>query len=180
MQRTTVPRLALAARFCSACARGALVLLFLFGFVQTGAAQTAIAPPTPPLNFFKNYLVSGDYVVGGVGLRGLGDATGFATGTINIPDTSQAAAANQPVRPVPAGATIVAAFLYWQTVEKSQSAFAGQHGFFNGFPIIGTVLGNPNAPLSWSAGGCPGSSNRTPTPRPHPSPLRPSPTLPNA
>src|SRR5260370_1325814 len=173
MQRTTVPRLALAARFCSACARGALVLLFLFGFVQRGAAQRETAPPPRPLHFFKNYLASGDYVVGGVGLRGLGDATGFATGTINIPDTSQAAAANQPVRPVPAGATIVAAFLYWQTVEKSQSAFAGQHGFFNGFPIIGTVLGNPNAPVSWSAGGCAGSSNGTTTLRTYRADIRP-------
>src|SRR5262249_710350 len=84
-------------------------LLLLFGFSPTGLAQ----PSDPPLNFFKNYIVTGDSVVGGVGLRGLGDVTGFATGTINIPDT-----ANYPnAKAVPPGADIVAALLYWQTVE---------------------------------------------------------------
>src|SRR5262249_39081274 len=78
------------------------------------------------LTFFKNYFVTGDYVVGGVGLRGRGDATGYATGTISIPDQNSI-----PAGGVPTGADIVAAFLYWQTVEKSQSMFAGQKGFFN-------------------------------------------------
>jgi hypothetical protein len=143
----------------------ALGLLLLFGFLPTGLAQT----PAPPLNFFKNYFVTGDYVVGGVGLRGLGDATGFATGTINLPDT-----ANYPnAKSVPSGADIVAAFLYWQTVEKAQSASAGQNGFFNGHAIAGRVLGNPNAPTSWSAGGCSGSSQGTTTLRTYRADVRP-------
>src|SRR5690242_15357513 len=77
-------------------------------------AATAFAQQ-PSLNFFKNYFVTGDYIVGGVGLRGLGDASGVARGTIMIDD-------------VPAGADVVGAFLYWQTVEKSQSAYAGRTG----------------------------------------------------
>ena len=83
----------------------ALSLILLFGFVQIGLAQTAI-----PLSLNNNYMVTGDYVVGGVGLRGLGDGSGYATGTISIPDSS-AYAANVPLQQVPTGADIVAAFL---------------------------------------------------------------------
>ncbi len=126
-------------------------MLSLLG--QPASAQT-------DLTFFKNYFVTGDYVVGGVGLRGLGDVTGFATGKIPPPG-------------VPAGADVVAAFLYWQTVEKSQSAFAGRQGFFNGRAITGRELGNPNAPVSWSAGGCAGSSQGTTTLRTYRADVRP-------
>ncbi len=145
-------------------ATAALALLSVFAFAQTGLAQT-----TPPLNFGNNYFVTGDYVVGGVGLRGLGDATGFATGTINIPDANSV-----PATGVPAGAQIVGAILYWGTVESSSTAFAGQHGFFRpvftggpsaGYPITGLLLGNPNAPTSWSSGGCSGSSQGSKTMR---------------
>jgi hypothetical protein len=126
--------------------------LLLFG--QPSPAQTS------PLAFFKNYFVTGDYVASGVGLRGLGDGTGFATGNISIGS-------------VPPGGEPVAAFLYWQTVEKAQSAFAGQNGFFNGYAISGKVLGNPNAPVSWSAGGCAGSSQGTTTLRSYRADVRP-------
>ncbi len=150
----------------------ALGLLLVLGFAQAGLAQN-------PLSFSKNYFLSGgDYVVGGVGLRGLGDATGFATGRISIPDTVQPNATG-----VPDGADIVAAFLYWETAEKSASALAGQQGFFgpvssNGttvssHPIIGTVLGSGNAPPSWSSGGCAGASNGTTTLRAYRADVRP-------
>src|SRR5712691_4609492 len=92
----------------------AVGLLLAFGFAQTAVAQT-----TNLLTPSNNYFVTGDYVVG-VGLRGLGDATGFAKGTIAIPDPLQPNAGA-----VPAGADIVAAYLYWETVESSQSAKAG-------------------------------------------------------
>ena len=139
----------------------ALGLLLVLGFAQPGLAQTN------QLNLFKNYFVTGDYVVGGVGLRGLG-VNGIATGTINIPDSLQPNPGS-----VPAGADIVAAFLYWETVEKAASAFAGQHGFFNGYPITGIVLGNGNAPPSWSSGGCAGSSKGTTTLRAYRADVRP-------
>src|SRR5260370_5304959 len=104
----------------------ALGLLLILGLAQSGLAQTS-----NPLNFAKNYIVSGgDYVVGGVGLRGAGDATGFATGRISIPDTVQASATGGASPGVPAGASIVSAFLYWENVDKSKSQFAGQNAFF--------------------------------------------------
>jgi len=150
-------------------------LFFLFGLARPVSAQcpfpNAFAPS--PLCLHNNYFVTGDYVVGGVGLRGLGDGSGLATGIINIPDNLQAQATGVANPPIPNGAFIVAAFLYWETVEKSTSAFAGQNGFFNGYPISGDILGNPNAPTSWSSGGCAGSSNGTTTIRAYRADVRP-------
>src|SRR6266851_134209 len=78
----------------------ALGLLLAFGFAQTGLAQT-----TNLLTPSNNYFVTGDYVVGGVGLRGLGDGTGFTKPTpITIPDKNSVGATG-----VPAGADIVGA-----------------------------------------------------------------------
>ena len=147
-------------------------LMLVLAFAQTGLAQT-----TPPLNFSNNYFVTGDYVVAGVGLRGLGDSTGYATGTITMPDYN-----TRPAGGVPTGAQVVAALLYWQTVESSQTAFAGQMGFFRpvfpggpstGYPIFGAVLGNPNAPVSWSSGGCSGNSQGSKTIRAYRADVRP-------
>jgi hypothetical protein len=129
------------------------VLLLVFGLAQPGLAQT-----DPPLNFGNNYFVTGDYVVAGVGLRGLGGPDGYATGTITMPD-----ATTVPPKGVPAGADVVAAYLYWQTVESSQTTYAGQQGFFRGYPITGLALGNPNAPVAWSSGGCSGSAQGSKT-----------------
>src|SRR5215813_6343911 len=145
-----------------------LAASFLLASVSLLPAPVFAQSGSDALSFFKNYFVTGDYVAGGVGLRGLGDATGFATGTISIPDQNSV-----PAGGVPTGADIVAAFLYWQTVEKSQSMFAGQKGFFNGYAITGNVLGNPNAPVSWSSGGCAGSSQGTTTLRTYRADVRP-------
>src|SRR5215472_3603662 len=113
----------------------ALPLVFLFA--QPAAAQNAAAQPcNTPLCLSNNYFVTGDYVVGGVGLRGQG-VNGFATGTISIPDAVQSQATGVASSRVPDGADIVAAFLYWQTVESSQSSFAGQNGFFGPAGQIG-------------------------------------------
>src|SRR6201981_3737786 len=140
-----------------------LTLLLVIGVGQPGFAQT-----NQPLNFENNYFVTGDYVVSGVGLRGLG-ANGFATQQFTMPDANSV-----PATGVPPGADIVSAFLYWETVESSQTTFAGQNGFFRpvfaggpatGYPISGVVLGNPNAPVSWSSGGCSGNSQGSKTMR---------------
>jgi Bacterial Ig-like domain (group 3) len=140
----------------------ALGLLLMFGFAQSVLAQTG----TNPLNFGNNYFVTGDYVVAGVGLRGLG-VNGLATQQFKMPDANSV-----PSTGVPPGADIVAALLFWETVESS-GTFAGQNGFFRpmvpngpatpGYPIIGAILGNPNAPVSWSAGGCSGNSQGSKT-----------------
>jgi len=145
----------------------ALGLLLMLGCAESGLAQT-----TPPLNIFKNYFVTGDYVVAGWVEQS--SASGFASGTISIPDCRQATFMSQACPPPPpAGADIVAAYLYWGTVEGSQSSFAGQTAFFNGYKIVGTVLGNPNAPTSWSSGGCTGSSTGSKTMRFYRADVRP-------
>ena len=128
-----------------------LGLVLLLGFAQIASAQA----PTPlPLSLDNNYMVTGDYVVGGWTRNTT--IGGTSTGTITIPD-AQAYATNAPLQQVPAGADIVAAFLYWGTVENT-GVHSGQNGSFNGYPISGTVLGNPKAPVSWSSGGCNGGS----------------------
>src|SRR6266478_393941 len=132
----------------------ALALLLAFGFAQPGCAQT-----TTPLKFSNNFFVTGDYVVGGW-VKTTSDGT-FSTGTIAIPDT-QAYALGAPLQQVPVGADVVAALLYWSSVETAGSN-AGSPGFFRGSPITGEGLGNPNAPVSWSSGGCVGSANGSKT-----------------
>ena len=150
----------------------ALGLMLMLGCVESGLAQTG----TPPLNIFKNYFVTGDYVVAGW-VPGSPNVGGYAPGTISIPDARQISAlgGSQLVGPtsVPKGADIVAAYLYWATVEASTNAFAGQKAFFNGYAITGTVLGNPNAPTSWSSGGCSGSSQGSKTMRAYRADVRP-------
>ena len=138
-----------------------ILTLVIAGLAQVGFSQAG----TNPLFLFKNYFVTGDYVVAGW-VEGPPDFSGYAPGTISIPDTLQAPylAPGVPTS-VPTGAEIVAAYLYWATVEGNQSTFAGQHAFFNGYAITGEVMGNPNAPTSWSSGGCSGSSNGSKTMR---------------
>ncbi|HEV2102811.1 MAG TPA: hypothetical protein VGR58_08525 [Candidatus Acidoferrum sp.] len=138
----------------------AIGLLALFAYAPSGSAQT----PTPlPLGLDNNYMVTGDYVVGGWTKTGSKNVSGtlMSTGTITIPDPIAYGGASFEQQ-VPVGADIVAAFLYWQSVESS-GTFAGQNGTFRGYPITGTILGNPNAPVSWSSGGCAGSSQGSKT-----------------
>src|SRR5216683_902466 len=121
--RNAIPRLGTISCGCRLMlATAALGLLLAFGFAQTASAQAQ----TNPLNFFKNYIVSGDSVVAGVGLRGqgvqdtqtetlLGTTNFYAKGTIQIGG-------------VPANADILAAYLYWETtapIDSNPSTFAG-------------------------------------------------------
>ncbi len=143
-----------------------LLLPALFLLADSAWGQTATSTGTNPLTLFKNYFVTGDYVVGGW-VKGSSNGT-IETGTISIPDTVQAAATGVPSPSVPPGADIVAAFLYWETVESTDVSFPphpGQNGFFNGYAITGSFLpsATPNAPTSWSSGGCSGSSQGTKT-----------------
>ena len=100
------------------------------------------------LQFFKNYFVTGDYAVAGVGLRGTGNG-GLATGTIAM-------------NTVPDGADVIAAFLYWQSVETT-AAPSSTKGFFRGNAIVGLALGSATNAACWSSGGTtgpPGSAGR--------------------
>src|SRR3954462_8296778 len=80
------------------------------------------------LKFFKNFFLTGDYVVAGVGLRGLGgqngSPAGLATGNISLTG-------------VPADGDVVAAFLYWQVVSKDTlGPNSGSIGAtFNGYAL---------------------------------------------
>ena len=95
--------------FRSSILLAALVMLLN----QSGVNATGGAP----LSFFKNYFVTGDYVVGGASLWRKG-VNGIASAAI-------------PISGVPATADVLAAFLYVQTAEKAQ--WSGiDHARFNG------------------------------------------------
>ncbi len=100
--------------------------------------STGVAPlPTPnPLTFENNYFLTGDYAAAGVTLRGTGHS-GFATGTINIPDSSTTPGGQG----VPDGADIIDGFLYWETLENTATP-SGNNGTFLGFPISGQQVGS--------------------------------------
>src|SRR5215469_5941465 len=141
-----------------------LRVTFVLGMLlAVGFSEIVVAQNTPPLTLSNTYFVTGDYVVAGW-VETAPDGSGYAPGTISVPDLKQPSQQGVPPAP-PAGAEIVAAYLYWATVEGSTSSYAGQNGFFNGYRISGTVLGNPNAPTSWSAGGCSGASTGSKTMR---------------
>jgi hypothetical protein len=138
------------------------LLVFTIASTLTGSAQQPLGDKP-----FTNYIVTGDYVVGGWTEQSSNGV--LATGTISIPDTQKQPNAGS----IPGGADIVAAYLYWGTVEGSQSLFVGQQAVFNGYKIVGKVLGNPNAPTSWSSGGCTGSSTGSKTMRMYRADVRP-------
>jgi hypothetical protein len=77
-------------------------------FAQTvGHAQAPDA-----LQFSRNYLLTGNYVVGGVDLAPASGGNGFLTGTINMSG-------------VPANADIIGAFLYWEMITTNMSQASG-------------------------------------------------------
>ena len=112
--------------------------------ITTVAAQAQ--PPDGPLTFFKNYFVTGDYAVAGVGLRGTG-VNGVATGVIQFQSPSGG-------RVVPLNADIMAAFLYWETVETPNSG-GGVGAKFRGNNIdsIAYVVNPAGTAPCWSSGG---------------------------
>ncbi|HEX7797525.1 MAG TPA: hypothetical protein VF456_24350, partial [Vicinamibacterales bacterium] len=140
MSRTNVGRVLPLRRFGTVLTIGFLLLL-----TQPGTAQQGNA-----LNFFKNYFVTGDYTVAGVGLRGTG-VNGIATGQIHFGGASA----------VPPNADILAAFLYWETVITPNSVIGTSGAKFRGNDLsaIAKEL-NPNgtAPC-WSSGGGTGDAN---------------------
>ncbi len=130
--------------------------------------QASFAQANGPLNFGQNYFVRGDFVVAGAyGLNTSFGADGFGTGTIKIPDANPGITG---VNSVPADAEVIAAVLYWQTVEKVGTVpgqpGTGQNGFFRpvfkggpakGYAISGVPLPSDST-VGWSAGGCTGTS----------------------
>ena len=87
------------------------------------------------LQFFKNFFITGDYVVGGVGLQGK------STGTIHMTG-------------VPAGADLVGAFLYWEALENTAMP-SSSAGRFRDYAIAGLEIAPSNAPSCISGGSNP-------------------------
>ena len=128
------------------------VALLCLGFALLLAKPVQTQAPPNTLNFFNNYFLTGDYVVAGVGLRGLGgqngSPAGIATGSITIGGVEQ-------------NAEIMAAFLYWQVVSKeSLGPDSGAVGAtFNGYPLssadgpFSKVLDRAGTAPCWSSGG---------------------------
>ncbi len=140
------------------------VLLTLLSMAtQSGFGQAA------PLTFGNNLFVTGDYIVAGAQNMNKTFSNGYAVGTITIPDPNPGITG---IKQVPAGAQIVDAILYWQTVEKTAVApggpGSGQNGYFRplgitggpaapGYSISGVNVSNHKS-VSWSNGGCSGTS----------------------
>jgi hypothetical protein len=135
-------------------------IFILFGTHQSAYGQNK------PLKMFKNYFGTIEDGSAGKGIRGTGQldpVTGeqLATATLSVP--------------VPAHADILAAFLYWQTLEKTTlpSTAIGYlqdptdpNPFDAGserIKILGKPLGANSAATCWSSGGSTGESNGAPT-----------------
>ena len=131
-----------------------LPLLVLLGVLPTVAPSGFAQAPTPPLNFGNNFFVTGDYIVAGAynmttkfqTINGVS----YAMGTINVPDTQNSGI--QGVTQVPPGAQVVAALLYWQTVEKVGVApgatGSGQNAYFR--PIVYRGTGSARLCNFWN------------------------------
>jgi hypothetical protein len=143
-----------------------LALSLLTLLACTALGQSVSAPSAPPLSFGNNFFVTGDYVVGGAQGMNSHLMNGFATGTITIPDANPGITG---AKSVPPGAQIIAALLYWQTVEKSGvmpgDPGSGQNGSFgpvlSGVPQFYSISGQDvtnHQTVSFSSGGCSGTS----------------------
>lgn len=115
------------------------------------ALATSGAHAQNGLQPFKNWFVTGDYVAAGVGLRGTG-VNGYATGSIRI----------EPAQ-IPAGAEVVAAYLYWQTVGPSggpdASVLRGAQFKKNPIDQVAVLVNPAGSSPCWSNGGGTGSAN---------------------
>src|SRR5436190_1172675 len=108
----------------------ALAAGFLLLFAEAAQAQN------PPLKFFKNYFITGDYSVAGVSLWRKG--------------VNGVASANIPIAGFPEDTVdVVAAFLYVQTAENVQGGGI-DHANFEGFDL-GPGTNSIAKALNWDA-----------------------------
>src|SRR5580765_3584949 len=125
----------------------ALGLLLLLG-QMSGRAHDDHDDDDASLPYSKGYLLTGNYVVGGIDLQTEKRQNGFLTGTL-------------PMSGVPANAEILAAFLYWETVSTNIAQVNGAK--FRGQPVTVVKASSkkllPPRSSCWSAG----SSGPTPT-----------------
>ena len=138
-----------------------IFLGFVTLFAGTGKAADA-------LKFFKSYIGTGDYVVGGAALRGQGTAdaatqaiTGgvgsYAKGTIHMSGVP-----GYTANGVPQHADILAAFLYWETIAGpgvNQSLLT--LGTFRGLKVVGTRITTPGITALACVGSGGGNGNQS-------------------
>jgi YVTN family beta-propeller protein len=117
---------------------------YTFTFVPGTLAITPAATPT--LTFLNNYFVTGDHIVRSFDQGSGNISNGFVNGTITIPSSSPGQEG------VPAGADIVAAFLYWQALETT-SAPSSASALFNRYSITGSQVGSDLQSSCWSVNG---------------------------
>ncbi len=100
------------------------------GGTSGGPSTNALYPPTTALAPFTGGTLQGDYVAAGVGMRNVG------SGTINLS--------------VPAGGTIVRAFLFWAIIWDGTPP--PNTGMLNSTAIAGTLEGTSGSPC-WGGTG---------------------------
>ena len=139
------------------CLKTAVTLALLALFAPLMRAQQV------QLSYFKNYFVTGDYLVGGVSLSG---KTGSVSSSINFSGVPCTTGPGLFASVIPCSTTgavpadVIAAFLYWQTIENTapcapvQCANLGS-GTFNGAAnaFSGVELGNPTVAACAAGGG---------------------------
>src|SRR5581483_4636600 len=123
--------------------------VLLWGWLLMVAPLALAQTPGAPLSFGNNFFVTGDYVVAGA--YGMNtnftviNKVSYTTGIISVPDVNPGITG---VKQVPKGAQIVAALLYWQTIEKSGlvpgAPGSGQNWYFR--PLLYSKNGGPAAP----------------------------------
>src|SRR5215467_13167758 len=93
-------------------ARRSPTALVVLGLAMLFAQTVGHAQVPDALPFSRSYLITGNYVVGGVNLAPSSSGGGFLTGTINMSG-------------VPANADILGAFLYWEMITTDISQANG-------------------------------------------------------
>src|SRR5262245_15758714 len=88
------------------------VLAVLLSFALLRTSLLGQQGSTDALPFAKSYLLTGNYVVGGIDLQPDPRSGGFVSGNI-------------PISGVPANADILAAFLYWETFSTPGAHIVG-------------------------------------------------------
>jgi hypothetical protein len=130
----------------------ASVIVPLLLFAQSGGRA---APLPISLDYSNGFLVTGNYVVGTIDLPQQSGGNGFLTGTINMTGASA----------VPAGAEILSAFLYWETITSEDPSQRQLQ--LNGVKFRGLGVDAVNIAYSsltgatascWSSGGGSGSA----------------------
>jgi hypothetical protein len=130
----------------------------VLALILCGLLTTEVAIGAEAHKFFKNFFVTGGHQSAGVGLRGLGVSNASARSITGAPAGTNFASGTISISGVPAGADVVAAYLYWLTMEGSPAPSSAA-GVFRGNKVIGKQLAPAGEKSCWSSGGGSGSGS---------------------